>query len=476
MPHSTLADFELLNQVGKGSFGTVFKARRKKDGGIYCLKEIRLQGASQAEIQTAVNECNLLASIDSPYVVKYFDSFVDQSTETLWMVMEFASKGSLRDLIVKTPYISEEDAWYYISQMLVGIGSLHAKHIIHRDIKSLNIFVHEEADKRLSLKIGDMGVSKQLNSTTVMAQTLVGSPYYLSPEICRSEKYNMKSDIWAIGITFYEMLNNGKHPFLANNQAALLINILKGKYKQLPEEKYSQILRHLVYWCLSSDVTVRPDVYSLLALKPVADAIQRNGIQIPKDLQEAINKAKQHLSRLKSSDNTRSQQAIRQAQPVAPKTQPIQRKPEPKIEVEIELEEDVIDMTPTYGSQSKQIRIQEYNDDFDDDEEEQRPETSVQQKQLQDLINQQDTISKEQDKIFKEITPFNIPPHIRDDLINWFIQNTKSTEDQISKYVFGKIGYDKVSSVQFLRQYSDLQRKKMNINNEINEVMKQVKK
>lgn len=79
-----------------------------------------------------------------------------------------------------------------------------------------------------------MGVSKQLNSTTFMSQTLVGSPYYLSPEICKSEKYNVKSDIWALGVTFYEMLNKGKHPFLAKNQAALLINIIKGKYPPLP--------------------------------------------------------------------------------------------------------------------------------------------------------------------------------------------------------------------------------------------------
>lgn len=129
--------------------------------------------------------------------------------------MQYAQHGTLRDIIVKSnDYMSETDAWYYMAQMIIGVASLHGQHIIHRDIKSLNIFAGTGTNgHKYTFMIGDMGVSKKLNSTTFMSKTLVGSPYYLSPEICSADKYNMKSDIWALGVTFYEMLNKGKHPF-----------------------------------------------------------------------------------------------------------------------------------------------------------------------------------------------------------------------------------------------------------------------
>lgn len=158
-----------------------------------------------------------------------------------------------------------------------------------------------------------MGVSKQLNSTTVMSQTLVGSPYYLSPEICRSEKYNIKSDIWALGVTFYEMLNKGKHPFLAQNQAALLINIIKGKYKPLPS-CYSQQLIDLVRWCLQQDPSKRPDIFSLLALPPVQAVIKQYKFELPECVKQGAREALTRLQRIKSSELSRSRLANRQLQ------------------------------------------------------------------------------------------------------------------------------------------------------------------
>lgn len=142
--HSSLLDFEIMQQIGRGTFGVVYKCKRKKDGSVYVLKELKLSGCSSQEIQTAINECNILAAVDSDYVIRYYDSFIDNSTQTLWLVMEYAPYGTLRDIIMKSKdNMPEPDAWYYITQMILGIASLHANHIIHRDIKSLNVFVAE---------------------------------------------------------------------------------------------------------------------------------------------------------------------------------------------------------------------------------------------------------------------------------------------------------------------------------------------
>lgn len=160
--HSSLLDFEIMQQIGRGTFGVVYKCKRKKDGSVYVLKELKLSGCSSQEIQTAINECNILAAVDSDYVIRYYDSFIDNSTQTLWLVMEYAPYGTLRDIIMKSKdNMPEPDAWYYITQMILGIASLHANHIIHRDIKSLNVFVAEgQNGQKYALKIGDMGVSK----------------------------------------------------------------------------------------------------------------------------------------------------------------------------------------------------------------------------------------------------------------------------------------------------------------------------
>jgi len=301
MSHSQLSDFYDLQQIGRGSFGTVFRARRKMDREVYVLKEIKLAGASKREIDAAVNECHFLAKIDSPYVIRYYDSFVEAEAETLWLVMEYATGGTLRELIVsRQDPMNEDEAWYYICQILLGVASIHSLRIIHRDIKSLNIFIctrqGEKSYLRNQMKVGDMGVSKELQATNMLAQTLVGSPYYLSPEICRSEKYNSKSDVWALGVTFYEMLNRGKHPFQAHNQASLIVKILKGKYAPL-SESYSQSLRDLVYYCLRTTPEQRPDVFRLLALPVVRGRIEQYNLTVPPDVAENIKRAAEAVAR-----------------------------------------------------------------------------------------------------------------------------------------------------------------------------------
>ena len=175
--------------------------------------------------------------------------------------MEYCDAGDLSQFLKINQqlgkFVAEEKIWKYFIQMCLGLAHIHCKKILHRDIKSMNMFMTKE-DK---IKIGDLGVAKVLMQTQ-FAKTFVGTPYYLSPEICEEKPYNDKSDIWALGCILYEMCTY-KHPFNATNQAALILKILKGKYDPIPKE-YSQDLRKIIEHIMQKNYYKRPNVFDLL--------------------------------------------------------------------------------------------------------------------------------------------------------------------------------------------------------------------
>ncbi len=143
--------------------------------------------------------------------------------------MEYCSKGDLSTFIrsqLGKP-VKEDIIWKFSIQIMIGLRDLHAKKILHRDIKTLNIFL--DADQ--NIRIGDLGVAKSMK--TDFTHTIVGTPYYLSPEMCEEKPYNEKTDVWAMGCLIYELCT-GKHPFEAQNQAALALKIVMGKYSPIP--------------------------------------------------------------------------------------------------------------------------------------------------------------------------------------------------------------------------------------------------
>lgn len=560
MSHSTLADFNIIKQIGKGSFGVVYMCRRKVDDQIYVLKEIKLAGASKKEIEAAVNECHVLAKIDSQYVVRYYDSFVDTQTETLWLVMEYASHGTLRDLIMSyTTHMPEEEVWFYACQILLGISSVHVQRIIHRDIKSLNVFVCEKSDTKTflkySLKVGDMGVAKEMMETNYMAQTLVGSPYYLSPEICKSEKYNSKSDIWAIGITLYEMMNMGKHPFLAKNQASLIVKILKGKYEPLNDKIYSQALRDLVYWCLRMNPASRPDVFTLLAIPAVRGKVKQFGLVMPPDVDASVRKAEANFSKALSNrrtSNTTPTKASRDASgtPVSDgkagshaaargrtadgRTSGAGAGANANATI-VGVDTDIVQCeltdedkrgaqrggqqsAPTSrsvcGSFAKDRLVDsvahqpasamapsrslaslndvsgtpgsEYIEDFDNVDEPEaarqttvrhekaRPETAARQKQLERLLARDAELSTTQIELFSKINAFGVAHSVRDELIKFFLTEDDGSEERLVRFVFGRIGYEKIDMIDVLRSYTKVQQERQAINKEISVLLSQI--
>ena len=274
---STRDDFDFLERAGRGASSVVFKARRKADGNVYCVKEIDMSAVVQEEEEQALREVQLLASFEHPYVIRYYDSFLDD--EILHIVMEWAEHGTLGDRL-KTPggdNLSEPCIWKWSLQIIVGLNHMHNRKVLHRDLKSANVFITSRDDA----KIGDLGVSRALNTMQEMAHTVVGTPYYLSPELCEGRPYNVKSDVWALGCIIFEMCSGGAMPFQASNQGALILKILSGKQAALPHGRYSADLDHLITRCLTKAWQRRPDTTEILARQDVVHHARELDIALP---------------------------------------------------------------------------------------------------------------------------------------------------------------------------------------------------
>lgn len=277
---SSLKDFEFLNKLGEGSYGTVFKVRRKGkeyvvDKKLYVMKQISLRQMDRRGQQEALNEVNILASLDNPYIVKYYDSFIEN--KVLNIVMEFCDKGDLSKIlkVQMGRLLPESKIWKYFIQMCFGLEYIHSKKILHRDIKSMNVFLAKEDDVR----IGDLGVAKVLSNTAAFAHTYVGTPYYLSPELCEDKPYNTKSDVWALGCVLYELCAL-RHPFDANNQGALFLKIVRGHYSPISNQ-FSPELREVVDLCLCKDYRRRPGVQAVLNRPGMKERALGLNIMIP---------------------------------------------------------------------------------------------------------------------------------------------------------------------------------------------------
>lgn len=149
--------------------------------------------------------------------------------------------------------------------MCLGLHYLHSFKILHRDIKTINMFLSKDN----KIKIGDLGVAKLLNQTNNMAHTIVGTPYYLSPELCEEKPYNHKSDIWSLGCILYELCTF-RHPFEANNQGALILKIVRGKFNSIPSH-YSSELKIMVESLLQKNMARRPGLNEIFRMDAMRD-------------------------------------------------------------------------------------------------------------------------------------------------------------------------------------------------------------
>ena len=262
MSNSTsLSDFIIEKKLGKGSFGYVYLVRRKIDNKIYALKQVFFENLSKRDQENSLNEVRILASINHPNVIGYKEAFWEDNKNCLNIVMEYADDGDLETKIKKIKkekgIFTESLIWSYSIQMIEGLKALHNKKIMHRDLKSANIFLIKDKHQ---CKIGDMNVSKIIKDKVLLTQT--GTPFYASPEVWNDDPYSYKSDLWSIGIIIYEMCALNV-PFYGKNLDELYKNVCSGKIERI-SQIYSEDLWKMILMLLQVDVKKRCDCKEFL--------------------------------------------------------------------------------------------------------------------------------------------------------------------------------------------------------------------
>uniref|UniRef100_A0A183AG54 non-specific serine/threonine protein kinase n=1 Tax=Echinostoma caproni TaxID=27848 RepID=A0A183AG54_9TREM len=194
--------FEIICKLGKGSYGSVFKARYKATGGIVAVKKVPVD----SDLTDIVKEISIMQQCDSPFIVKCYGSMFD--SQDLWICMEYCGAGSIADIMrLRGKTLGEDEIATVLHYSLRGLDYLHQMRKIHRDIKAGNILLLNSG----TAKLADFGVAGQLSDTLAKRNTVIGTPYWMAPEVIQEIGYNYSADIWSLGITAIEMAD-GKPP------------------------------------------------------------------------------------------------------------------------------------------------------------------------------------------------------------------------------------------------------------------------
>uniref|UniRef100_K7FW39 Serine/threonine-protein kinase Nek4 n=1 Tax=Pelodiscus sinensis TaxID=13735 RepID=K7FW39_PELSI len=253
------AAYFFLRAVGKGSYGEVSLVRHRQDNRQYVIKKLNLKHASSRERKAAEQEAQLLSQLKHPNIVTYRESWEGEDG-LLYIVMGFCEGGDLYHKLKeqKGILLPENQVVEWFVQIAMALQYLHEKHILHRDLKTQNVFL----TRTNIIKVGDLGIARVLENQYDMASTLIGTPYYMSPELFSNKPYNYKSDVWALGCCVYEMATL-KHAFNAKDMNSLVYRIIEGKLPPMPKD-YSPQLAELIRTMLNKKPEERPSVKSIL--------------------------------------------------------------------------------------------------------------------------------------------------------------------------------------------------------------------
>ncbi|XP_027712714.1 serine/threonine-protein kinase Nek5 [Vombatus ursinus] len=251
--------YDVIKMIGEGAFGRAFLAKGKMDNQQCVIKEINLTKMPHREKEASKKEVILLAKMKHPNIVKFFTSL--QEMNKLYIVMEYCDGGDLMKRISRQHGVlfDEDQILGWFVQISLGLKHIHDRKILHRDIKTQNIFL---SNNEMVAKLGDFGIARVLNNTMELARTCVGTPYYLSPEICQNKPYNNKTDIWSLGCVLYELCTL-RHPFEGTNLQQLVLKICQARFDPI-SPKFSSDLQTLVTQLFKIPPRNRPSINSIL--------------------------------------------------------------------------------------------------------------------------------------------------------------------------------------------------------------------
>ncbi|XP_005105732.1 serine/threonine-protein kinase Nek11 [Aplysia californica] len=258
--------YEIVKKLGSGNFGTAFLCKdRKCNNEFKVLKEISVGDLQPDETVDAMHEARLLSKLDHPGIVKFHDSFIDG--EFFCIVTEYCEGGDLDHKITeykkKGKSFDEKTVLNWTIQLILAVQYMHSRRVLHRDLKTRNIFIRNNM-----MKIGDFGISRILMGTMDMASTFTGTPYYMSPEVLKHEGYNSKSDVWSIGCIMYELCTL-EHAFIGQGLMAVMYKIVEKEPPDLPK-KYSKDIDDVFKKMLIKDPEKRPSATEVTKFPHVA--------------------------------------------------------------------------------------------------------------------------------------------------------------------------------------------------------------
>jgi len=310
-----------IRDIGQGSYGKAVLVQDVQNK-LYVMKIIDMSRMDSKQRKDAINEVRVLSSLKHPYIVSYRESYTEN--RNLAIVMDYADGGDLHQRIQRMKQTSktfpEDKITRWLTEATLALKYLHDKHVLHRDLKSQNLFLTSQ-DR---LRIGDFGISKVLESTVAFAKTTIGTPYYLSPEICMERPYSFSSDVWALGCVLYEMAAL-RVPFDAQSLQSLVQKITRGPTPVLPGS-YSQDLRQLCGDLLHREQNSRPSAQEILQRPLVQHEIRRM-------LREEQSKGSARSSAPSATGGSGSEVGttpVREAPPASertPSNPPVMRKP-----------------------------------------------------------------------------------------------------------------------------------------------------
>ncbi|KAK9791184.1 hypothetical protein WJX73_010684 [Symbiochloris irregularis] len=291
--------FELGSILGRGSYGSVFKAVVRATGEIVAIKII--DTAPEAEHKEIQKEIDMLRECQHPNIVRYLGSW--QARNALWIVMEYCGGGSVSDLITvaKDMHLEEDLVAYLVSEILAGLTYLHSIGKVHRDIKCGNILLSDTGQ----VKLADFGVAAQLTSTMSKRMTYIGTPHWMAPEVIAESHYDGKVDVWSLGISVMEMAE-GKPPRWKIHPMRVIFLIGRDKPATLAEpDKWSLALHDFIAQCQQKEAKVRPTAKFLMQHKLVTQARQR---PLPASLMPLIQQVQEVMAAAALVDDNSSEE------------------------------------------------------------------------------------------------------------------------------------------------------------------------